>query len=107
MDCFEYSVENGVVSEFVNDELDLGGLVNKDKQDEIQNIVNLIDKPRRVVVEKQNRRNRKNPPKRKAADFDDKRTFYKLGDNDVHSDNEGLRDQLVEMSKLTQLWAIW
>lgn len=100
MDCFEYSVEEGVVEEFVNDQLNLGGVVDKDKEDELQNIVDLINKPRREVVEKVVKKVRKNAPKRKAVDLDDKRTFYELGEYDVHPDNEDLRDQFVEMSKL-------
>ena len=100
LECFEYSVEEGVLEEFVNDQLDLGGVVDKDNVDEIQNIVDLIKKPRREVVEKTQRMVRKNAPKRKAADSNEKRTFHKLGEHDPHSDNEGLRDQLVELSDL-------
>lgn len=99
MDCFEYSVVGGDVEEFVNDQLGLGDVVNRDKPDEIQNIVSLINKPRRLVVEKADTRSRP-AKKRKVVSDDDKRTFYELGEHVPHSDNEDLRDQLVELSDL-------
>lgn len=96
MECFEYSVEEGVLEEFVNDQLDLGDVVNRDKPDEIQNIVDLIKKPRREVMEKAARPAKK----RKVVSDDEKRTFHELGEHDPHSDNEGLRDQLVKLSDI-------
>lgn len=98
MDCFEYSVDGGVVGEFVNDQLNLGGVVDRDKPDELQKIVDLINKPRRVVVEKADRS--RPAKKRKAVSGDEKRTFYELGEYEPHSDNKDLRDQLVKLSDI-------
>jgi len=90
-------VEEGDVGEFVNDQLDLGDIVNKNDEGGMTEIVNLINKPRRIAVEKPSPQPKN---KRRMISQDTERTFYKLGEYDCHSESEDLRDQLVEMSEL-------